>query len=260
MINLQRDNGVTVIELNDPARRNALGVAMFDALDAALATCARDDSARVVVLCGSSGAFSTGFDLGAAVEDPALLGTFIARLSGVLRTVRRLPQPVIAAVEGAAIAGGCAIVSACDFAVASPESKLGYPVHGIGVSPAVTLPTLAAKIGDGSARALTVEGRLLTGAEAHRIGLVSHLAGSADVIRSQAMELARQLAAKPPQALRVTKAWLNELDGSLENARFDGPVQGSAHLPQQPETIELLRTFWAHRQARSDRNANAKKE
>src|SRR5690606_12641741 len=114
----------------------------FEALERRVHAIASDSSARVVLLTGAGHAFCAGFDLGAAVEQPALMAHFIQRLSDINRSIRRLPQVVVAAVQGAAIAGGCAILSACDFVVVCPDATLGYPVHRIGVSPAVTLPLL----------------------------------------------------------------------------------------------------------------------
>jgi len=244
----QIEDHVATIALNDPRKRNALSMAMFDALDGAVSR-VRDDAGdiRAVLLRGEGKAFCAGFDLAAAVDDPSLMPSYIRRLSSLNRSIRRLPMPVVAAVRGAAIAGGCAMLSACDFVVAAPDAKLGYPVHRIGISPAVTLPTLMPMIGDGQARALVMSGELIDGREAHRIGLASHLAESPESVDAAARELAASIAAKPPVGVRTTKQWLNELDGSLDDARFDPPAEDSAARAGDQEASDLLRKAWSTR-------------
>ena len=238
---------IATISLNDPARRNALSLPMFDALDQALARIASNTAIHVVVLRGEGAAFCAGFDLGAAVDEPGLLPQYISRLSLLNRELRRLPQIVVAAVHGAAIAGGCAILSACDFVVVAADAKLGYPVHSIGISPAVTIPTLRLAMGDGAARNLLMSGELIDGVEAHRRGLASDLATSSEAALAQAIERASSLAQKPPKALQATKAWLNELDGSLHEAPFDATAQDSATASMHDQSRAMLRAFWSRR-------------
>lgn len=240
-------NSVATVRLNDPAKRNAMSLAMFDALDEAIAKLKTDDAVRVVLLCGAGGVFCAGFDLRAAAADPSLMATFIHRLSRLNRSLRRLPQPVVAAVDGAAIAGGCAMLSACDFVVVAQDAQLGYPVHRIGVSPAVTIPTLQMAVGQGAARVLLMSGELIGGQQAHRMSLATHLSGPGAAVHEVAAALCESLAAKPEHALRVTKAWLNELDGSLVDDAFDRAAAGSTALTSQPESIEMLRAIWQSR-------------
>lgn len=244
MLIQRREDHVAILSLNDPTKRNALSMAMFDALDAALETLRRDAGTRVILLRGEGPAFCAGFDLGAAVEHPAVMSVFIERLSTLLRAIRRLPQPVVASVHGAAVAGGCAVVSACDLVFVESSTKLGYPVHRIGLSPAVTLPTLIPKVGDGAARALVMSGELIDGATACRIGLASHVISGEAAMGGAATDFARGLAAKPPGAVRATKAWLNELDGSLADDHFDLPARDSARFADDPASVELLRAAW----------------
>ena len=255
------NTGVATLSLNLPDKRNAMTLDMFDGLDTAIAAIAKNADCLAVILQGRSKVFCAGFDLAAAVEEPQLMGEYIERLSRVIRELRRLPQPVVAAVQGAAIAGGCAVLSGCDFVVTDINAKFGYPVHRIGVSPAVTLPTLMPMIGGGAARALVVSGRLIDGREAKRIGLATHVvevasddgsneSGVADIantVHQRAQKFAEQLAAKPPHALQRTKRWLNELDGSLDDERFDLPVQGSLELVGEQEAVDMLRKAWGDR-------------
>jgi methylglutaconyl-CoA hydratase len=244
--------------LSDPSRRNALGEAMFEALESLLAGARSGEESwsagtgplppATMLLHGDGPAFCAGFDLEAALVDPAgpgqLMAQFLRRLSGVNRALRRLPAPTIAAVHGAALAGGCALLSACDFVVVAPDATLGYPVHRIGVSPAVTTPTLAAAIGFGPARALLLSGDLIDGVEAHRRGLATHLAKSAETVLDEARALAARLAEKGPLALRATKRWLNELDGSECDDRFDAAAAASIAVVGGAEATAMLEQFW----------------
>jgi methylglutaconyl-CoA hydratase len=239
-VQIEIDGHVATVAMNDPLRRNALGLDMFDALDEAIAGVSSDTAVHVVLLCGRGKSFCAGFDLTAATDDPAIMGVFIRRLSALLRALRRAPQPVVAAVHGAAIAGGCALVSACDLTVVSATAKLGYPVHALGVSPAVTIPTLMPAIGAGAARALLTGGALIDGAGAKRIGLANRVSPDDDTVEHDARELCRTIAAHGTPAVRATKAWLNELDGSLDDTRFDGPMRATADLAATEEAQATL--------------------
>ena len=244
IVKFEITGAIATIAMNDPQRRNAMGLAMFDGLDAALASVAADGSIHVLLLTGEGAAFCSGFDLEAAVNDPALLGTFINRLSALLRTVHRMPQVVVAAVSGAAIAGGCALLSACDFVFVDADAQLGYPVHRLGVSPAVTIPTLQMALKPGPARALTMSGELIDGHEAHRRGLATHVVGPEQGVRQTAVAFCESLGAKGVQSLRVTKAWLNELDGSLNDGLFDQTARDSAAASAHAQTTSMLAAWW----------------
>lgn len=232
------DNRVAWVALDDPARRNALSLGMFDALDAILDRVERRGDMLVAVLHGRGGAFCSGFDLKAAANDPPLLGDFILRLGTLLRRIRGMPQVVVAAVHGAAIAGGCAIVSACDVVVVSESAKLGYPVHRLGLSPAVSTSTLIQKVGPGAARALLVGGDLIDGATAVERGLAHVLSAGDESVLRDAATLASTIAGHGGEALRATKRWLNELDGSLDESRTRRPAEHSAEqLDEAPALI-----------------------
>ncbi len=247
LVKLSFENKIAKIELNDPARRNAMSIAMFDELDEALKQVTRNSDTNVLLLCGSGKAFCSGFDLAASRDDLSVLQQFIIRLSALVRSLRRLHCPVVAAVHKAAIAGGCATVSACDIVVASTTTTFGYPVHKLGVSPAVNIATLQQAIGPGAARSLLMGGELIDGKTAHRLGLVHHLVDTDDEVLAKANEICETLAKQSPQAIKVTKKWLNELDGSSDDDLFDGPRDGSADIAQSEEAAELLDQFWSNK-------------
>lgn len=222
------DGRVAWVALDDPARRNALSLGMFDRLSGALDQVTRRDDVAVAVIYGRGAAFCSGFDLKAALIDPSLLSEFILRLADLLRQIRLMPQVVVAAVHGAAIAGGSAIVSGCDIVVVSASAKLGYPVHRLGLSPAVTTSTLLQKLTPGAARALLVGGEPLDGAEAVERGLAHVLSAGDESVLEDATALARTIAGHGAAALRATKRWLNQLDGSLDESRTRRPAEHSA--------------------------------
>ena len=247
------------ITLCDPARRNALGEAMFSALHerllvAALAADGRllagdgtRTGAEVVVLRAEGPSFCSGFDLGACVERPSTLRAYVHDLSRAVRALRTLPVPIVAEVRGTAAAGGCALLAGCDFVVVAPDAQLGYPVHRIGVSPAVTLPALTANAGHGNARAVALGGTMLDGPGAVRAGLATHCAHDAASLPVLVDSLADALVSKGPEALRATKRWLNELDGSTDEVRHRHAELASAAAAEGDEFASMLRAFWAKR-------------
>jgi methylglutaconyl-CoA hydratase len=240
-VHTTQENGVCYISLDNPDKRNALDIAMFDAIDSAVNSI--DADSRSVLLLGEGATFCSGFDMKTCAEEITTLGIYIKRLSALIRSLRRLHCPVVVAAQGAAIAGGCALLTGCDFVVGNRDGKYGYPVHKIGISPAVTIPTLFQKLGEGQARALVMSGEIVSGRRAIELGLLTHLEENEATALQKAKELAMSLAEKPSFALQTTKRWLNELDGSLDDARFDAPADGSAGAVGG-ETQELLNQLW----------------
>jgi methylglutaconyl-CoA hydratase len=247
LIRLEISGRTATVTLTDADRRNAMSAAMFDALESAIAAVARHETSVLLRIRGEGPAFCAGFDLGACVVDGGaegtLLASFIRRLSRLNRAIRRLRQVVVVEVQGAALAGGCAMLSACDFVCVAPDATLGYPVHRIGVSPAVSLPTLMQATG-GAARSLTLGGELIDGRTALRIGLATHCAESAERLPVLVDEIVERLLAKGPHALAATKAWLNELDGSDRDDAFERTAEGSASLCGGAECRAMLTQFW----------------
>ena len=233
--------------LGTPARRNALDEASLGALADALAR-VRDGDADVLVLAGEGSAFCAGFDLARCAEDPRAVEPLLLGLSACVRALRELDIPVVARVQGAALAGGCALLTGCDFVVVAEDAQLGYPTHRIGISPAVSIPTLVSRMGP-AARALLVANDLVDGRSALRLGLATHCSASPDSLEAETDRLVASLLSKGPQALRATKAWLNELDGSIDEARHLHAEMASAAAADGDEFASMLRAFWATRRA-----------
>lgn len=252
LASLRVENRVAVLELADPQKRNALGLRMFDALEGALKQAREltrnsktaETSVAAVLLCGQGPSFCGGFDLAACAENPGLLRPMVERLSAAVQALRALPVPVVAQVQGAALAGGCALVAGCDFVFAATDAQMGYPVHRIGVSPAVTLPALMANAGPGRAREITMGGAIYSGADAVRVGLATHLVPEGEDVAVHARAMCERLAKKGSNALRATKSWLNELDGSQDPAKFTHAAAASAAAAEGDEFATLLRAFW----------------
>jgi enoyl-CoA hydratase/carnithine racemase len=248
LVHVSHVDGIATVALADPARRNALSTAMFEALDSALVEVRTRDDVRVLHLRGEGPAFCTGFDLGECVADPTRAATFIRRLSAIARLLRRLPMPVVTEVNGHALAGGCALIAASDLTCASRDAKFGYPVHRIGITPAVNLPTLLADLA-GRARSLSLSGELIDAGAALRIGLVDRLADDLASLRATTDDLCRRLASHPPGAMAATKAFLNGLDGTDRDGPFDATAETSATLADGDECRRMLRDFWTASQA-----------
>lgn len=257
------------ITLADAPRRNALGSAMLDSLEVALVEAGRlahAGDAHVLLLRAEGSAFCAGFDLSACVDDAATLESFIHRLSGVIVALRSMPAVVVAQVQGAALAGGCAILTGCDIVCAAERATFGYPVHRIGISPAVSLPTLVPALGAGASRELALLGEPVSAARAQQLGLVHRLHADTDALAAATGALVGSLAEKGPHALRQTKRWLSRLDGTDLGA--DGGAGGhmaggagasrdlevvraaaaaSAALCAGDECRTMLREFWSSR-------------
>ncbi|MFZ4573712.1 MAG: enoyl-CoA hydratase/isomerase family protein [Phycisphaerales bacterium] len=236
MIQFEPDGNVAVIRLDRPAKLNALTPAMLGSLAGAFD---RATSADAVVLSGVGETFCAGFDLTLCRDDDGALAALLEGLSRVIVSMRTTPSPVVVSAHGAAIAGGCALLGGGDLVVTNEAAKLGYPVLKLGISPAVSAPFLRLSVGDGGARTRLLEPAVISGNEALRIGLAHECLASGAACEGRALELARAMAAKPRDAMRWTKAWLNELAGwSTSRAALEtslslvGGAEESRMLPQ----------------------------
>jgi methylglutaconyl-CoA hydratase len=204
----------TVITINRSDKRNALSRELIAALGDAFARAKSDDAARCVILTAAGPTFCAGMDLaelresvekqtaGERVWDDALT---LARLYD---SIYGLPKPVIAAVNGAAVAGGCGLVTVCDLAIAAPEAKFGYPEVRRGLVAAMVMPHLMRHVGERMARYLLLTGDLIDSAAAAGAGLINEVVpGERLMVRAE--ELAKALAEGGPKALAATKELLS---------------------------------------------------
>ncbi|MFP5267695.1 MAG: enoyl-CoA hydratase/isomerase family protein [Acidobacteriota bacterium] len=219
-IEVQEQNWVRRIRLNRPERRNAMTPQMqtelIEALDEAAA-----GACRVVVLEGAGEAFCSGLDLSAlqAAKDKSALEhrEDAERVSRLFRTLYESPKATIAAVHGAAIAGGTGLATICDFTLATPEARFGYSEVRIGFVPALVSAYLVLQIGEKRARDLLLTGRVFDAAEGHRLGLVTEVVAAQD-LAARVQALAQTVSANSPASVQATKkllaaqskAWLDE--------------------------------------------------
>lgn len=205
------DGGVHVAKVNRPGALNALDRAVLDALDVVVAAVRADAGARALVIAGEGGkAFVAGADIAAmAAMAPLDAEAFSAAGQGVFDRIAALPVPVIAAVGGFALGGGCELALACDLVVAGPKATFGQPEVKLGVIPGFGgTQRLVRRVGVGRALDLCLTGRMVKVDEAAAIGLVERVVDG-DVLEA-ALGLAREIAAMGPVAVRLCKRAIYE--------------------------------------------------
>lgn len=245
LVRLSVEHGVARVTMERPESRNALSLELLRSLNEVLRrvderTRAEGDAARIMILSGAGKAFCAGMDLKAVAADPVATAEMLRELSLALRAIRRLAIPTISQVQGAAIGGGCGLMIVCDFAFTHAEAKLGYPEVDLGVCPAVVAPWLLRRIGAGAARSMLLAGGVMSGAEGFAAGLATHLVPESALPRATD-EWAARLAKGGPRSLAATKRWLNELDGSDDDAQAERAADISAKIVAGPEAQDRLR-------------------
>jgi len=208
--------GVLTATLNRADKRNAIDTAMIDGLLAAIERADLDGAIRVVAVRGAGRDFCAGMDLNEllASADHTLEQNRQAALhfAQVFLQMRRLPKPIVALVQGRALAGGCGLATACDLILAAESAQFGYPEVQRGFVPAIVMTMLRRAVGEKVAFDLATTGRLLDGTEAAAAGLASRVYEDAD-FEEQAGEVLRVLAEASPSALAFTKQQFYQLDG-----------------------------------------------
>ena len=206
-----QDNGaVRVIKINNPEALNALNTAILKELDAAFTEVAEDNGILAVVLTGEGRAFVAGSDISEMKSKNAIEGEIFGKLgASVFRKIELLPKPVIAAVNGFALGGGCELAMSCDIRLASTKAKFGQPEVGLGITPGFSgtqrMPRL---IGMGKAKELIYTADIIDAAEAYRIGLVNHVY-EPESLMEEAMKMAEKIASKAPIAVKNSKEAIN---------------------------------------------------
>lgn len=204
---VERDGHVATVTLNRPEKLNALNAALVGELLAAIRELDADPSVRAVVMTGAGEkAFAAGADIGAMSEMSTAQAKAFADLGhAVGAAIESAHFPVIAAINGFALGGGCELALACDFAYASDKAKLGQPEVNLGVIPGFGgTQRLARRVGVARARELCMTGDTIGAEEALRIGLVNVVVPHADLL-NKARETAKKIAAKGPVAIAQCK-------------------------------------------------------
>ncbi len=244
-LQLAYQQGVAVITLDRPDKRNAISYDLIQELLRAFDEVARS-GALVLVLTGAGKAFCSGMDL----EDlKALIGRTPEQsledtetMARLFRTLYDFPKPTIAAVNGAAIAGGTGLATLCDFTLAVPEAKFGYTEVRIGFVPAIVSTFLLRQVGEKVARDLLLTGRLFDAQEALRIGLVTEIVPAESLMR-RAAELAAVLLENSPSSLLYTKRLLSSAARAEIDTQIEAAVRENAAIRSTADFREGITSF-----------------
>jgi enoyl-CoA hydratase len=210
LVLVERDEGrkVALVRFNRPKQLNALNGQVMDALCEALESLDRDEAVRAIVVTGNDRAFAAGADIGEMAGATPMDMLRTNRIAQWDR-VRRITKPVIAAVSGWCLGGGCELAMALDMIIASESAKFGQPEIKIGVMPgAGGSQRLPRAIGKSKAMEMILLGEPITAAEAERIGLVSRVVPG-EVLVEDALSLAAEIAKRAPLAVRMAKESVN---------------------------------------------------
>jgi len=203
---------IATVTLAAPQTLNALSLAMLAALDGTFARIAADPQVRVVILRAEGKAFCAGHDLremqacrDAPDQGRAAFADLFERCSRLMQSIATLPQPVIAAVQGVATAGGCQLACSCDLIVASETARFGVNGINLGLFCSTPAVALSRRLAPGAAFELLTTGEFISAPRAQALGLVNRLTAP-DALDTETLDLARTIAAKDPAAIRLGKA------------------------------------------------------
>lgn len=251
-IELIYEAALATITLNRPEKRNAISFELISDLMRALDGVARS-SARVLIVTGAGKAFCSGMDLenlkaliGRSPEQSLEDSRTMVRL---FRTIYEFPKVTIAAVNGAAIAGGTGLALLSDFTLAVPEAKFGYTEVRIGFVPAIVSTFLLRQVGEKHARDLLLTGRLFDAHEALRLGLINEIV-EPDKLMDRAHELAAHLLENSPTSLGYTKRLLTEHARAELDAQIESAVRENAAIRQTADFREGVTSFLEKRKPR----------
>ncbi len=246
-IQVTTNGAIRTITLNRPEKRNSLHAGLARELHAALHDVAHEPELRVIVLTGAGTTFCAGADL-AWLEDINKNSVTenredSLRFMDMMLALRSSTLPVIARLNGHAIAGGCGLALACDIVVAVEDARLGFPEVRIGFVPAIVARLLTERVGIGRARELLIRGHLLTAAEARDYGMVNHVVSAErldETVNSIAKEIAEQTS---PQAVAMTRRLLLDIASrDLEDAMRYG-ADFNALSRETPDFRTGIRSF-----------------
>ena len=241
-----------VLTMNRPDRRNALSRGLISALTDAFERARDDASVRCVVLTGAGSVFCAGMDLAelqATLDQPAEstpVWDDALRLGRLYDLIYTLPKPTIAAVNGAAVAGGAGMVTVCDLAVAAPEAKFGYPEVRRGLVAAMVMPHLLRHVGERMGRYLLLSGELIDGQEAVRCGLINAVCPPGQLLET-ALGWCRSLPEGGPNALASTKSLRHRFSRQALSVEEASKASAAPRLGE--ECREGLRAFFEKRPA-----------
>jgi enoyl-CoA hydratase len=245
ILRFERQDAVAVLTLDRPERLNAIGSDTHALLRSALETIESDPALRVVVITGSGSVFSAGADISEmrTLADAASYDAFIRGFHDCYSRLAALPKPTIAAVNGLAFGGGFELALACDLRAASRTAKLGLPEIKLGMLPgAGGTQRLTRLVPMNVAKELIIAGRTLDADRAYTLGVVNLVTDPADLLPS-ALELARDLASGPPEAMAAGKRLLDQGIELGLPAALDFEIDTGRALFGQAEATEGMAAF-----------------
>jgi methylglutaconyl-CoA hydratase len=241
-----------VLRINRADKRNALSRGLIAALTEAFQQARDDATVRCVVLTGAGSVFCAGMDLSELAESiqqgtaPSSVWQDALKLAELYDLIYTLPKPTIAAVNGAAVAGGAGLVTVCDLAVAVPEARFGYPEVRRGLVAAMVMPHLLRHVGERMARYLLLTGELISAEEAVASRLINAVQPAPQLLEC-ALAWARALAEGGPDALALTKKMLRRF--SRQALSLEEAAEASAAPRLTEECRQGLQTFFEKRPA-----------
>ena len=207
---MKEDSGICFITLNRPEARNALDPKTWEEIRCAIRTCRSEKEIRVVIITGTGGkAFASGVDI-RALRERETLAVLDGETQEALNDIENLNKPVIAAIDGFALGGGCELAMACDIRIATGRSKLGQPEVNLGIIPgAGGTKRLQRLVGIGKAKELVFTGDIISASDAEKIGLVNRVIDDPQDLLPFAREMALKIISKGPVALSLAKIVIN---------------------------------------------------
>jgi len=251
-IQIAHDDAVATITLNRPDKRNAISFGLIDDLLRGLDEVAKS-RAQVLIITGAGKAFCSGMDLddlkaliGRSAEQNLKDSETMVRL---FRSLYEFPKVTIAAVNGAAIAGGTGLALLCDFTLAVGEAKFGYTEVRIGFVPAIVSSFLLRQVGEKQARDLLLTGRMIGADEAARLGLINEIVAP-EHLMAKARALAAMLIENSPASLRATKRLLTDHARAELDAQIEAAVRENAAIRNTSDFREGVSSFLEKRKPR----------
>ncbi|MFZ5650225.1 MAG: enoyl-CoA hydratase/isomerase family protein [Bacillota bacterium] len=207
---LEKEGHTALITLSRPEVRNALDSLTWSEIRRAIKECRFDRDVRVVIITGAGGkAFASGADIN-SLRDREALDVLKGEAQDALNDVENMEKPVIAAIDGFCLGGGCELAMACDIRIATSQSRFGQPEVNLGIIPgAGGTQRLQRIVGPGKAKELIFTGEIISAQEAGEIGLVNKVVDTREDLLSCAREMARKIIAKGPVAVSLAKMSIN---------------------------------------------------
>ena len=232
---------ITVLTLNRPQRRNSLTIELLNELVASIKVASDQACERVLILRGAGAAFCTGLDLKEAADQKTahITAELVAK---ALITLAETRLVTIAAVHGAAVAGGAGIMSACDFVVAAEKTKIGYPEVRRGLVAGLVMTFLRRQVGERNMRELVLGGELIDAERAREIGLVNRVVAP-DQLMIEAQKFADSVLQGAPNALTQTKRLIEELWSTSVKEDVDLALKHHMRARESAEAREGIAAF-----------------